>query len=440
MTAPIYTFPVTRYADDENIPAENGYMYFYESGTNNAANVYSDLARTNPIAQPLRFNNAGYLTTDAGTTVSCVYLQDNFNYRVRATYESGVEIFDVNDYKTGQSIDFSLSSLFTVINGVLYPKVPTNTQTGTSYTFLNTDWGKLVSFSNTANISATLPAPSGSLFPSGWFCDIENKGQGSLTITSTATIDGSTTLTLGYSEGIRLFSDGTYYYTQSGSNKAIAIPPQPISIASGTAFVTRGNVILDTESAAASDDLENIYVGTSGTAISPGYEVTFYLANNARVITVKNSGNIVTPTGSDLVIDSTNSSITFVYNPNISKWVGKNSLISGIKKFISAETPIAIGSNIEVSHGLGEVPDLTYAVLRCKTAEFNFAVNDEIPLPIGQLQTGGGTNTMTMVYANATKVGITNKTAYQVVNKTTSAEVGLTPANWVVVFRCYLFN
>jgi hypothetical protein len=95
-----------------------------------------------------------------------------------------------------------------------------NAQTGTSYTFANTDCSKLVTFSNSGSIAATLPqasSQSGGGAGAGTFmppCDIKviNKGTGTLTITpTTSTIAGASTLVLTTGQGAEITSDGTNY-------------------------------------------------------------------------------------------------------------------------------------------------------------------------------------------------------------------------------------
>lgn len=93
-----------------------------------------------------------------------------------------------------------------------------NAQTGTTYTYLNTDRGKLITHTNAGAIAGTLPqAGASSQFLVGWYMDVQNRGVGTLTITpTTSTIDGSATLALLTGQGARIFSDGTNYFTQRG--------------------------------------------------------------------------------------------------------------------------------------------------------------------------------------------------------------------------------
>src|ERR1041385_8535186 len=91
-----------------------------------------------------------------------------------------------------------------------------NAQTGTSYTYLTTDFRKLVTHTNGSAIAATLPQASAS-FPAGWFMFVQNRGAGALTITpTTSTVDGAATLILNQNEGALVVSDGTNYFTFRG--------------------------------------------------------------------------------------------------------------------------------------------------------------------------------------------------------------------------------
>lgn len=91
-----------------------------------------------------------------------------------------------------------------------------NAQTGTSYTYLTGDYGKLVTHTNGSAIAGTLPQ-AGASFPANWFMFVQNRGAGALTITpTTSTIDGAATLVLNQNEGAVIVSDGTNYFTARG--------------------------------------------------------------------------------------------------------------------------------------------------------------------------------------------------------------------------------
>lgn len=113
--------------------------------------------------------------------------------------------------------------------GTLSQATPINSQVGTSYTFLSTDCGKLVSQSNAAAIADTLPVATTSGFGTGFFVKVENTGVGAVTITpTTSTIDGAATLVLSQNQGVEIASNGTNYFTMRGIGSGTGTPTSPI--------------------------------------------------------------------------------------------------------------------------------------------------------------------------------------------------------------------
>lgn len=102
-----------------------------------------------------------------------------------------------------------------------------NAQTGTTYTYLTGDRGKVVTHSNASAIAGTLPQATGT-FPAGWRMIVKNKGAGTLTITpTTSTIDGAATLVLTTNQWAIITSDGTNY-------QALVYAPSAASLANWT--------------------------------------------------------------------------------------------------------------------------------------------------------------------------------------------------------------
>lgn len=98
--------------------------------------------------------------------------------------------------------------------------VRVNAQTGTSYTYLSGDRGRLVTHTNASAIAGTLPQATGA-FGAAWWAWVQNRGAGTLTITpTTSTIDGAATLTLTTGQGVMIASDGTNYFTVRGRSTA----------------------------------------------------------------------------------------------------------------------------------------------------------------------------------------------------------------------------
>jgi hypothetical protein len=95
-----------------------------------------------------------------------------------------------------------------------------NAQTGTSYTVVAGDQGKLVTFNNASAVAVTLPQATGQ-FGAGWFVTVRNYGAGTVTITpTTSTIDGGATVTVATDAHCFIYSDGTNYKTTSCAGSA----------------------------------------------------------------------------------------------------------------------------------------------------------------------------------------------------------------------------
>lgn len=95
--------------------------------------------------------------------------------------------------------------------------------------------------------------------------------------------------------------------------------PEALTIASGSVTPTRGFVIIDTESAAATDDLANISASTLGS------KMLFVKATSgSRVITLKHlaggSGQLYLSAAADLVLDDPTKMVAFMYNTSSSRW------------------------------------------------------------------------------------------------------------------------
>jgi hypothetical protein len=92
-------------------------------------------------------------------------------------------------------------------------------RTSTSEAIADSDRAKLVTFSNTSAVAATIAqAGASSNFVAGWYCDLENLNTGTVTLTpTTSTINGQATLVLEAYEGGRLVSNGSNYIFITGS-------------------------------------------------------------------------------------------------------------------------------------------------------------------------------------------------------------------------------
>ena len=98
----------------------------------------------------------------------------------------------------------------------------------------------------------------------------------------------------------------------------------------------------------------------------------------------------------------------------------------------SAAQTMTAGSGATLAHSLGGRPKIIYAYIRCKTAELNYAIGDEVPMPIEVNNFG----------INAWSDGTTNirywiATGLRLPNATTGGDNAITYANWELFIRAY---
>lgn len=87
-----------------------------------------------------------------------------------------------------------------------------NAQTGTTYTILATDFGKVLTFANGAGIAVTLPIATTANFPDSGCFTLVTIGAGTVTVTpTTSTINGQATKEYATSLGGRICRHGANY-------------------------------------------------------------------------------------------------------------------------------------------------------------------------------------------------------------------------------------
>lgn len=179
-----------------------------------------------------------------------------------------------------------------------------NAQTGTAYTVVQTDNGKLVTQSNAASSTYTLPVAT--TFINGWWTSIKNIGAGTLTITpTTSTINGASSISLTTGQGVTIVSDGTNYVTKgsvasgtfTGGTLTTALNEAPsVSIASA-ATVNIGAAasnIINVTGITTITAFDTIADGARRVVIFAG---ALTLTHNATSLILPTSANITTAAG-----------------------------------------------------------------------------------------------------------------------------------------------
>lgn len=156
-------------------------------------------------------------------------------------------------------------------------------------------------------------------------------------------------------------------------------------------------------------------------------------AGNGATIVVRNSASsgdvTIDPSGSETLDGQT----TRLLRPNDvvmlrcdgSTWV----TVSGAYSFESSELSITASTSHSAAHGLGAKPTLSTAYLRCKTAEGNWSVNDEVQID-GNYSTDGWA-----LSSDATNIRLIFPAGVNIGNKT-GATFAPTLGNWRIVLRC----
>lgn len=122
-------------------------------------------------------------------------------------------------------------------------------------------------------------------------------------------------------EGAYVTLSGTNAFTGNNSfaGKVQLKDDGELTISSGAVTITGANHTIDTESDAATDDLDTISGGVDGAII------TIQAENSARATTVKhNTGNIYNPVGADIILSDVYQAVLLQYQSALSKWVVLN--------------------------------------------------------------------------------------------------------------------
>jgi hypothetical protein len=206
-----FATPTPQFLDNSGVVLAGGKLYFYEAGTTTEIDTYP----TQAALAALTGANTNPIVLDAsGRPEVGIYMPAD-DYKIVLKTSADVTVWTRDNYQVTSASSFGggLESS----GGSIRRAALVNNQTGTSYTMLTGDRGKLVTFSNANAIAVTQPQANSTTFADGWFVDIENRGAGALTFTpSTSTVDGATSIVIPTGMGVRIFSDGTNYFTQRG--------------------------------------------------------------------------------------------------------------------------------------------------------------------------------------------------------------------------------
>lgn len=215
-----------------------------------------------------------------------------------------------------------------------------------------------------------------------------------------------------------------------------------LTISSGSITVTGSNHTIDTESDAASDDLDTISGGADGQI------VTLRANNEGRTVVFKHgTGNIKTAYGGDITLDETEKTVVLIYDDALSSWVvlaapGVNPQdyydtgeidtkfddLGFTQVVESGLLVMTSGTSITFAHGLGVIPENVVLEIECQTAEFGYSVGDVLEISHQASDVGTGCTiekdaTNVIVRIGSANIGVANQSAG-------NATATITGANW----------
>lgn len=291
-----------RALDGNGDPLSGGKLYTYEAGTSTPKQTFTDSTGTTPNSNPIILNASGYANVWLGAGGYKFILRDSSDALQWTIDNIG-----------GDSANAFGSSV--IVNAANLPI----TSVHKNAVIRQTGGGTL----------SLLPAATAG---SGFYFIVRRETTSTITIDPNASeqINGVGTFNL-LSDAV-IICDGTAWYTLfigvapdgdntfSGANtftgKVITPAKSTLVVSSGAITVTGAYHLIDTESAAAVDQLDTINGGVAG-------QILLLRTNDdgRDVILTHNVGNILTPDGNNISLLSTNSTASLLYDGAKAKWV-----------------------------------------------------------------------------------------------------------------------
>lgn len=259
--------------DGSNITITNGVLSLTASVTNYVEVSSAGVVSVNPTA--FTTGRTPLYTVVAGASTVTSYTDNRDG--TQGNFLAGGAAGTVTDIAASNGVRTTSGSDITAA-GAIEGDLPINAQTGTSYALVTGDRGKAVTFNNASAIAASIQAAGSTGFPSGWYAELVNLGNGVVTLTpTTSAVDGAASITLAVHDNICLFSDGTNYFTLrgrisgagSGTVTSVALStPGVIFNVSGSPVTSSGTLALSLINQAASTVLAG---PTSGGSAAPSF-------------------------------------------------------------------------------------------------------------------------------------------------------------------------
>lgn len=275
-----------QFSDSNGDPASGGSVYFYANGTTTPQTVYSDPELTTPLANPQTLDSSGMLT-------SSVFSPDGTSYTIAAVDSLAAALpgFPVDDVWGMSSVNFNADGDLSIVGNLVDIAPSADEDTG-------------VKGRNTLG---------------GFFVYVQN-GTGNLIIRQTDA-DGvaeDTWITLTRNGGVTFNYDNAQKLAVTSTGITVSGLVDigggtELTIASGAVVVTTGYHLIDTESDAASDDLDTItFSGPSGSIL------VIRPVNAARTVVAKDGTGNLSLSG-DFTMDNVTDTLTLIWSGSV--WI-----------------------------------------------------------------------------------------------------------------------
>jgi hypothetical protein len=190
-----------------------------------------------------------------------------------------------------------------------------------------------------------------------------------------------------------------------------------------TSSTGTGNVVLATAPTIASPVLTTPVLGTpsSGTLTScTGLPLTTGVTG---VLPIANMAT-GTPTGAKFIRDDGTLQVASAFT----------------KTFTSADQTITAGGALTLAHSLGAKPFMIQAFLKCATAELNYSIGDEYPIPWSAESSSNNRGISCVPDATNLNIRIGSEATntFTILDKTSGAVSAMVNTKWTLVFRAAL--
>ena len=216
---------------------------------------------------------------------------------------------------------------------------------------------------------------------------------------------------------------------------------------------TNGQAINESEGSVASGTTTNIWLTTANTVHVTGTTTITSFGTAPRVgawrkvifdgaLTLTDGANLNLPGGANITTAADDFAFVYAETTTLFKVLyfkadGTAVVVgSGLPTpdFTSAEQTVALDTLLDVAHSLGAVPTLWQIVMRCKTANLNYAVGDEV---VPHLYHDGNTDANVVFSVDATNMTVVSGGIMTLLDQSSKNAANITVGSWKWVMRAW---